>query len=389
VHHFKLWLLLLILYWGLALPALAKIAPLATPSNPQQLQTTLTALQQEITHIQQQLNAKQVKAAKMLNALANIEQEIGSLHEQLRELDAQILTQTQQQQSLQQRLEQTSVSEHALQQGIIKSLQLRVYQQQQTPLQYLLHPQTLTQQAKLTVHYDYAIHAQQKQLINLTQRLIQLKSTQQQLSQHTSALTGLKAQVQTRLAALANQQLQRKQCLTELNAELQHNTTKFNHLTQQAQDLAAMLGPLRKKLAQLPSASPEQRPLSAQAGKLTLPIPLAQLTNLATWRNATLPHSVYLDAAQGTPVYAIYPGRVVFAQWLRGLGLLLIIDHGHEFMSLYGNNEWLYPKLGEWVEAQQLIARVGNSGGRSQPGLYFEIRKNGQPFNAASWFKIR
>jgi septal ring factor EnvC (AmiA/AmiB activator) len=102
-----------------------------------------------------------------------------------------------------------------------------------------------------------------------------------------------------------------------------------------------------------------------------------------------LPHSVYLDAAQGTPVYAIYPGRVVFAQWLRGLGLLLIIDHGHEFMSLYGNNEWLYPKLGEWVEAQQLIARVGNSGGRSQPGLYFEIRKNGQPFNAASWFKIR
>ena len=84
-------------------------------------------------------------------------------------------------------------------------------------------------------------------------------------------------------------------------------------------------------------------------------------------------------------MHAISHGRVAYADWLRGYGLLLIIDHGDGYMSLYGHNQVLYKETGEWVEAGDLIASVGNSGGQAHTGLYFEIRHNGKPTNPTQW----
>jgi septal ring factor EnvC (AmiA/AmiB activator) len=89
----------------------------------------------------------------------------------------------------------------------------------------------------------------------------------------------------------------------------------------------------------------------------------------------------------GTPVHAIYHGRVVYADWLSGLGLLTIIDHGDGYLSLYGHNERLYKAVGERVTAGDTIATLGDSGGRPRPELYFEIRKAGKPIDPRPWFK--
>jgi len=96
-------------------------------------------------------------------------------------------------------------------------------------------------------------------------------------------------------------------------------------------------------------------------------------------------NGVLIQAPQGQPVHAIYNGRVIFANWLQGLGLLLIIDHGNGYMSLYGHNEALYKKVGDIVKPNDLIAAVGNSGAPGPTGLYFEIRHNGQPINPEQW----
>jgi septal ring factor EnvC (AmiA/AmiB activator) len=96
---------------------------------------------------------------------------------------------------------------------------------------------------------------------------------------------------------------------------------------------------------------------------------------------------VLLAGAQGAPVRAIYHGRVVYADWLSGLGLLTIIDHGDGYLSLYGHNERLFKEVGERVTAGDTIATVGDSGGRPTPGLYFEIRKGGHPIDPRPWFK--
>jgi len=105
------------------------------------------------------------------------------------------------------------------------------------------------------------------------------------------------------------------------------------------------------------------------------------------WALEVRPDITLLDAGLGADVHAVYHGRVAFADWLRGFGLLIIIDHGDGYMSLYGHNQSLYKEVGDWVETGEVIASVGNSGGRNHPGLYFEIRHNGVPTNPVLWCK--
>jgi septal ring factor EnvC (AmiA/AmiB activator) len=95
---------------------------------------------------------------------------------------------------------------------------------------------------------------------------------------------------------------------------------------------------------------------------------------------------VLVTASAGADVHAIASGRVVFADWLRGFGLLLIIDHDKGYMSLYGYNRSLYKEVGDRVEAGEGIAAVGDSGGRARSGLYLELRKDGRPFDPLPWF---
>jgi len=96
-----------------------------------------------------------------------------------------------------------------------------------------------------------------------------------------------------------------------------------------------------------------------------------------------------LEAAAGTPVRAVYHGRIAFADWLSGLGLLVIVDHGGGYMSLYGHNEALLKESGEWVGPGEPIAQVGDTGGQARAGLYFEIRLNGEPVDPNPWIAKR
>ena len=94
---------------------------------------------------------------------------------------------------------------------------------------------------------------------------------------------------------------------------------------------------------------------------------------------------VRIPGTAGTPVMAIHHGRAVYADWLRGMGLLIIVDHGDDYMSLYAHNETLLKDVGEWVSAETPISTVGDTGGLDRPALYFEVRHKGKPVNPASW----
>ena len=115
-------------------------------------------------------------------------------------------------------------------------------------------------------------------------------------------------------------------------------------------------------------------------GKISEPYGHAMAGNIKS-------NSVIIAAHSGQNVYAIASGKVVFSNWLRGFGLLIIIDHGNGYMSLYGYNRSLYKKTGDTVKAGDLIASVGQSGGQSKPGLYFALRHNNQPLNPSKWCK--
>ena len=134
--------------------------------------------------------------------------------------------------------------------------------------------------------------------------------------------------------------------------------------------------------------SGDGQPFANRRGKMTLPVKgklkhtygSQRIAGKLTW------DGIVITAQEGTPVTAVHHGRVIFSDYMRSHGLLLIIDHGDGYMSLYANNQTLSKDLGDWVGSGDVIARLGSTGGQSYPGLYFEIRHQGQPVNPRHWF---
>ncbi len=125
-------------------------------------------------------------------------------------------------------------------------------------------------------------------------------------------------------------------------------------------------------------------------GRLRMPVRATISAYFGQFRGGTnIPwQGIFMDVGEGTEVRAIFPGRVAFADWLRGFGLLLILDHGDGFMSLYSHNQLLLKQVGEWVDTNEPIALSGSSGGLTKAGLYFEIRQNGVPRDPLIWSKV-
>ena len=135
------------------------------------------------------------------------------------------------------------------------------------------------------------------------------------------------------------------------------------------------------------ASMPNNLPFNQLHGKLEWPLK-GSITTLTNDINSPHHGGIIINAAEGTPVHAIYAGKVIFANWLRGFGLLVIINHGNGFMSLYARNQAIYTKVGADINPREVISAIGNSGGYHKPSLYFEIRRNGNPVDASQWCHI-
>ena len=133
--------------------------------------------------------------------------------------------------------------------------------------------------------------------------------------------------------------------------------------------------------------STSEEPFSTFKGKLTWPVAGEVLHDYGTSRGSgpLKWNGVVLAAPRGREVRAVYHGRVIFADWLAGMGLLVVVDHGENFMTLYGYNETVLKSPGDWVAPGDAIATVGDSGGQSQASLYFEVRQGTRPVNPRQW----
>lgn len=195
-----------------------------------------------------------------------------------------------------------------------------------------------------------------------------------------SALAELTAltEEQARLSGqLATQLQSRRTLLAELQARNRSDAEQLVDLQQQMEELEALLERLGDVFDEVP---PElSLPFAELRGRLPWPVPAGEL------QDAPSGQGLVLAAAAGTQVQAVAPGRVVFADWLRGFGLLLILDHGEEYLSLYGYNQALHRRPGDWVEAGEVIAEVGDSGGQRASGLYFDLRHESQALQTAAW----
>lgn len=196
----------------------------------------------------------------------------------------------------------------------------------------------------------------------------------------------LEAQRAELLAQRANQ----RNIIAELTALLKRDGQQIQALKEDSTRLNTLLTELTRRIADL-NLLGDFEDFASQAGQLSAPVKSLSKTRFGQKRDrGDLRWQGWLMPAQrGTAVRAIHFGRVIYADWLRGQGLLTIIDHGNGWMSLYGRNESLLKTTGEWVAPGEEIAKVGSSGGATDPALYFEIRSDGAPVDPAKWIRAR
>jgi septal ring factor EnvC (AmiA/AmiB activator) len=220
----------------------------------------------------------------------------------------------------------------------------------------------------------------------------------QQARQQSEAIATLQAEEAAQQKTLERDRLARQRVISQFAQQLKQQRQEIgrlqhdeNRLSQLVSKLSLLLSRPRGKGVfnndKLPDNRFDGKPFEQLRGKLTLPVigEVANKYGSARPNSTVLWRGLMLRAANGQAVKSVAAGRVVFSDWLRGFGNLLIIDHGNGYMSLYGNNETLYKQVGEVLRGGETVAAVGNSGGNENSGVYFELRHRGEPLDPLKW----
>ncbi|MDX1481769.1 MAG: peptidoglycan DD-metalloendopeptidase family protein [Woeseiaceae bacterium] len=255
----------------------------------------------------------------------------------------------------------------------------------QERIKLLLNQQDAGALGRQLKFYEYLSRYRSSNIEVVNAHLAELSSLQAQAAAETDRLNRLAEARQAEVAALDAAQEERRELLASLNARIAAEGTEIERLAAQEQDLARLIAELTSILSDYPITSED--PFSAYKGKLTWPVAGQLLHDFGQPRAAGQLKwkGVVLAAPRGREVRSVYHGRVVFADWLAGMGLLVIVDHGEGYMTLYGYNETLLKSPGDWVAPGDVIATVGDSGGQPQAGLYFEVRQGTTPVNPKIW----
>jgi len=255
------------------------------------------------------------------------------------------------------------------------------------PLKLLLNQQDPLHAGRLYIYYSYFSRARADQIAQIQGHVQHLDELDGQLAQQQSELTELKAAQQQELQRLEHARNDRQTVLASFNAAALTREQGLARLRVQQADLERLLKELDHSLKTVPP--PDNVTAFGRArGRLPWPVSGRVTAQFGTKRASGVSwEGVVIATERGAPVTAVAAGRVVYADWLPGLGLLEIIDHGEGYMSLYGHNDRLLKAVGEPVAAGEAIAAAGDTGGRASPELYFEIRRGGKPVDPAPWFR--
>lgn len=238
---------------------------------------------------------------------------------------------------------------------------------------------------RMTAYYRVLSAHRGDNIETVNRHLEELSTLKAEAAKERDRLTALAGESQAELDRLDRAQGKRRELLASLKTRMQEEGAEIERLDAEEKDLTRLIAELTSILSDYPITS--DAPFTDLKGGLTWPVVGTLLHDFGQPRaGAGLKwNGVVLAAPRGREVRAVYHGRVVFADWLAGLGLLVIVDHGEGYMTLYGYNETTLKSAGDWVAPGDVIATVGDSGGRSQSALYFELRKGARPVDPRTW----
>ena len=259
----------------------------------------------------------------------------------------------------------------------------------QEKIRLLLNQRDPATLGRLMAYYRYLNDYRAGNIDAVIEQIRQLDELRSKIAAEEDRLAGLAKTRYAELTRLNQAQESRTALLASLRQKMKTEGQEVERLAAQEKDLTRLIAELTAILSDYPISS--EQPFSEHKGKLTWPVAGTLLHDFGQPRvgGNIKWNGVVLAAPRGREVRAIYHGRVAFADWLAGMGLLVIIDHGDSYMTLYGYNETILKNAGDWVAPGDVIATVGDSGGQSQASLYFELRRGKQPVNPRRWVTRR
>jgi murein hydrolase activator len=255
-------------------------------------------------------------------------------------------------------------------------------------LKLLLNQEKPEQVGRMLAYYEYDTRARAGQIAKINLALSEISSLEEKIQVETQQLTLLQINQKAKLDEFKSFRNSRETTRSKLQAYIDEQDIHLQFLQKDEQELTKLVGKLKHQELAI-QVYEDMPPFNSLQGKLNWPVRGKIATRFGSMRKGgkLKRQGITIIAKSGDEVKAITAGKVVFADWFRNMGLLLILDHGDGFMSLYGHNERLLKKSGDWVLADELIARVGDTGGQQKSGLYFEIRQSGNPVNPTLWCK--
>jgi septal ring factor EnvC (AmiA/AmiB activator) len=252
-------------------------------------------------------------------------------------------------------------------------------------LKLLLNQRDPAQAARTMAYYGYLSRARSERINSINEHLAHLDLLSEKISSEAARLKAIEADNAREVRALAGARERRAQTLAQIQSKLNNRTEELAKLEREAKAVEKLVEELRRAIEEFPDLA--DTPFARVRGKLPWPVKGPLLARFGALR-AGGPlkwQGILIGAARGTQVRAPYQGRVVYADWLAGLGLLIVVDHGAGFMSLYGHNEQLFRRVGDRVSAGDVLGAVGDAAGVGKPALYLEIRKGRQAIDPAQW----
>lgn len=348
-------------------------------------ESQLSTLREDIAAIRTQLDAQEEARDGLQDTLGRTERSIGELNQQL-------TASTQEKQRLQEKLTSLRNENDVLKEDQIRleaDVEAGIRQlwmlQQGGGLRVWLGDQDPQQTARHLAYYRLILEEQQHSIERYQQGVADIAARVNAILRTESDLTARAAAIAATREQLTAEQDTRRQTIARINTQLKQDQAELDALILNQNRLNMLLE--RLQAIALP-ASPASQPFAALKGQLTMPIEGKPINRFGAIRNADLRWRGWLiPAEQGDPIRAVHGGRVIFADWLRGQGLLLVVDHGDEWLSLYAQNHSLLRAVGDWVSSGEVLSLAGATGGNEMNGLYFEIRHQGEPVDPADWFR--
>jgi septal ring factor EnvC (AmiA/AmiB activator) len=378
-------------YRGVALAfALATAGAVAAEGTPEgavgQREAELAALRARIDASKLEETSLRDERDALLADLESADQRIGDLTRRLRDLEQQIGARQARLKALS--TDQAKARAKLAAERAALSSQLRAVLPggRQDRLQLWLKQEDPSMASRVAGYYDYFYGRRAAQVAAVQEAAARLDAAEVALRAETEELAALQARDDAERTEREGMRDLRRTAVGALSARLAEQGQTLAGLRRDEARLQRLLEELRQAVERLPTDRPRGRPFAERRGQLPWPTAGELAARFGEPRTAAQPwDGVLIATPAGVEVRAVHRGRVAFAEWLRGFGLLLILDHGDGYMSLYGHNEGLLKETGEWVEAGEPISVAGSSGGVADAGVYFAIRHRGQALDPSAW----